>query len=158
MRTRTKGLIAGSVALMALATTVISGFEGRELRAYQDIVGVWTICEGETKGVKQGDVATHAECDTMIAKNIRYYEAGLDKCLLVEVSGKTKVAWVSWTLNVGIGAACSSTLVKLANAGRLAAACDELLKWTRAGGRVVGGLVKRRQAERVLCHEGLAGS
>ena len=50
------GLVAGSAALMSLAVATVSQFEGRELRAYQDIVGVWTICYGETRGVKPGDV------------------------------------------------------------------------------------------------------
>lgn len=151
-----KGLIAGSIALTALATGVISQFEGRELRAYQDIVKVWTICDGETKGVKPGQVATPAECDAMLAKNLVTYEAGLDKCLTYPVPGKTKVAFLSWTYNVGVGAACKSTLVRKANAGDLRGACNELLKWDKAGGRVVNGLTKRRQAERALCLEGLA--
>lgn len=156
MMQRTKGLIAGSIALMALATSTISGFEGRELRAYQDIVKVWTICEGETKGVHAGDVATNAECDTMTANNIVYYEAGLDRCLIAAVPGRAKVALVSWTLNVGIGAACGSTLVRKANAGDLVGACNELPKWDRAGGRKVGGLTRRRLAEQKMCLEGLA--
>lgn len=148
-----KGLIAGSIALTALATGVISQFEGRELRAYQDIVNVWTICDGETKGVKPGDVATPAECDAMLARNLVVYEAGLDRCLTAPVPGKTKVAFLSWTYNVGVGAACKSTLVRKANAGDLVGACNELLKWDKAGGRVVGGLTTRRKAERVLCLE-----
>lgn len=159
MKNSTKGLVAGTAGLLLLATGFIADWEGRSLRAYQDIVGVWTICEGETKGVKPGDVATPAECDTMLANNIRHYEAGLDRCLTAKVPGKTKVAWVSWTLNVGIGAACKSTLVKLANAGRLAEACDQLLKWDKAGSppKSVRGLKLRREAERVMCHDGLAG-
>lgn len=151
-----KGLIAGSIALTALATGVISQFEGRELRAYQDIVKVWTICDGETRGVKPGDVATPAECDAMLARNLVKYEAGLDKCLTYPVPGKTKVAFLSWAYNVGVGAACKSTLVRKANAGDLIGACNELLKWDKAGGRVVNGLTKRRQAERTLCLEGIA--
>ena len=151
-----KGLIAGSVALTALATLTISQFEGRELRAYQDIVRVWTICDGETKGVKPGDVATPAECDAMLAKNLVVYEAGLDRCLTATVPGKTKVAFLSWTYNVGVGAACKSTLVKKANAGDIRGACDALMNWNRAGGKVVRGLTDRRAAERKLCLEGLA--
>lgn len=149
------GLVAGSAALLSLAVATVSQFEGRELRAYQDIVGVWTICYGETRGVASGDVATPAQCDSMLAKGIREYEAGLDKCLTVPVPGKTKVALVSWTYNVGVAAACKSTLVRIANTGNLRLACDQLLNWVRAGGRVVQGLVNRRQAERELCLEGL---
>lgn len=152
-----KGVIAGSVALTALATGVISQFEGRELRAYQDIVHVWTICDGETKGVKPGDVATPAECDAKLARNLVTYEAGLDRCLTAPVPGKVKVAFLSWTYNVGVGAACSSTLIRKANAGDIRGACDQLLVWNRAGGKYVQGLANRRAAERSLCLEGLAG-
>lgn len=155
MKRSTKGVIAGSAALLALATGYVQVFEGRELRAYQDIVGVWTICDGETKGVKPGDVSTPAECDSMLARNLVEYEQGLDRCLVATVPGKTKVAFISWTYNVGVRAACKSTLVRKANAGDLRGACDELLKWNRAGGRVVKGLTNRREAERKLCLEGL---
>ena len=47
------------------------------------------------------------------------------------------------------------TLVRLANAGELRAACDELLKWIRAGGKVVRGLQRRRDASHLLCLEGV---
>lgn len=155
MKRGTKGLIAGSVALTALATGFISLWEGRELQAYRDIVGVWTICDGETKGVKPGDVATPAECNSMLARNLRTYEAGLDKCLTAPVPGPAKVAFLSWTYNVGVGAACGSTLVRKANAGDLRGACNELPKWNRAGGRVVNGLTRRRLAEQAMCLEAL---
>lgn len=155
MKNSSKGLIAGSVALMALATGFVTQWEGRELRAYYDIVGVLTICMGDTQNVRPGQVATPAECDARLASHLRTYEAGLDKCLTAPVPGKTKVALVSWTYNVGVAGACGSTLVKLANKGDLAGACDQLLKWNRAGGRVVQGLTNRRQAERQLCLEGV---
>jgi len=156
MKPRIKGLIAGSVALTALATSSISYYEGRSLRAYQDIVNVWTICDGETKGVKRGDVATPAQCDAMLAKNLITYEAGLDRCLVAAVPGAIKVQFLSWAYNVGIGAACGSTLVRKANAGDIRGACNELLKWDRARGRPVRGLTIRRRAENKACLEGLA--
>jgi GH24 family phage-related lysozyme (muramidase) len=77
---------------LVVATATISHWEGRELRAYRDIVGVWTICDGETKGVRPGQTATPAECDSMLARNLIVYEAGLDRCLRGAVPGKAKVA------------------------------------------------------------------
>lgn len=150
-----KGLIAGTAAGMAMTVALIGGWEGLSLTAYPDIVGVWTICYGETDGVRKGDKATKAECDSMLAKQIAAYEARLDKCLTATVPMKTKAAFVSWSYNVGTGAACSSTLVKKANAGDLRGACNELPKWNRAGGKVVRGLTNRREAERQLCLEGV---
>lgn len=155
MRTRTRGLIAGSTALTLAATGLVAHWEGRSLRAYYDIVGVATICDGETKGVKIGDIATPEQCDEMLARNLRAYEAGLDACLTAAIPPRSKIAILSWTYNVGVSAACGSTLVRKANAGDLVGACNELPRWNRAGGRVVLGLDNRRKAERELCLSGL---
>ena len=154
MKRSTKGLIAGSAALTALAIGFIMPWEGRELRAYRDIVGVLTICDGDTHNVTPGMVETPAGCDLRLREHLRTYEAGLDRCLTAEVPGKAKVAFLSWTYNVGVGAACGSTLVRLANAGDIIGACNQLLRWNRAGGQVVRGLTNRREAERQLCLEG----
>lgn len=154
---KTAGGIAGAAAAaITLAIAVIQPWEGRELRAYQDIVGVWTICDGETKGVRPGDVATPALCDAMLATSVRQYAAALDACVVPQLPVKVEAALISWTYNVGVGAACGSTLVKRLNAGDLVGACDQLLRWDRAGGRQVRGLTNRRTAERKLCIEGLA--
>lgn len=150
---RHKGKLAGSAAALVLAVSFIGGWEGRRLVAYQDIVGVWTICDGETRGVKAGDTATDAQCDEMFAAGIAEFEADLDKCLTVDVPTGMKVALVSWTYNVGAGAACRSTLVRKANSGDLIGACNELPRWNKAGGVIVRGLTNRRGAERLMCLE-----
>lgn len=162
MKRGTKGLIAGSAALMALATGTVSELEGRSLRAYYDIVNVLTICDGDTNNVKPGMIETPAGCDHRLRANLVKYEAGLDKCLHAAVPGKTKVALVSWTFNIGVGAACGSTLVKKANRGDLVGACNELPKWNkgRIAGRLVTipGLTNRRVKERALCLDGLGAA
>lgn len=153
--TSSKGIIAGGGAALALAIGLVAPWEGLELKAYRDIVGVWTICYGETNGVRPGDTATKAQCDTMLARQLGAYEARLDACLVATVPVKAKVAFVSWAYNVGTGAACSSTLVRKANSGDIVGACNELPKWNRAGGKVVRGLTNRREAERELCLAGV---
>jgi GH24 family phage-related lysozyme (muramidase) len=100
-------------------------------------------------------VATEAECDTRLARQVQTHATGLQACLTRALPVKTEAAFVSWTYNVGVGAACKSTLVRKVNAGDLRGACNELLKWNKAGGRVVRGLTNRRNAERALCLEGL---
>ncbi|MCD9149977.1 lysozyme [Pseudophaeobacter flagellatus] len=129
--------------------------KGLRTEAYRDVVGVWTVCYGETKGVQPGDRYSKAACDAMLAREILAYEAALDRCLKHPVPIGMKIALVSWTYNVGAGAACTSTLVRKANAGDLAGACDELPRWNKAGGRVWAGLVNRRGAERSMCHQAL---
>lgn len=153
MKTNTK--VAGGIASLALAASFIGGWEGLRTTSYRDIVGVWTVCYGETKGVTEGQTYTKDQCDDMLKLEIAYYEAELDKCLKVSVPIETKIALVSWTYNVGPGAACSSTLVRKANAGDIEGACNELPRWNRAGGRIIGGLTNRRVAERELCLSGL---
>ena len=157
MKKSTKGGIIGATAaaVIAAAVTIVQPWEGRELRAYYDIVGVLTICDGDTHNVRPGQVATPAECDARLYAHLKTFKAKLDTCLTYPTSAKTGAAFLSWTYNVGAGAACSSTLVRKANAGDLRGACDELLKWNRAGGRVIKGLTNRREAERKLCLEGL---
>ncbi|MCA2009792.1 lysozyme [Tritonibacter mobilis] len=126
-----------------------------EAFAYRDVIGVWTVCYGETKGVSPGDSYSKAECDAMLAREIIAYEAALDRCLTTDVPIGTKVALVSWTYNVGPAAACRSTLLRKANAGDLTGACNELPRWNRAGGRVIRGLTNRRMSERAMCLKAL---
>lgn len=157
IRRRTVGLIAGSGIAMSSAITFSGQWEGLRTQAYRDIVGVWTVCYGETKGVQPGDSYSKAECDAMLAREILAYEAALDRCLTQPVPVGMKIALVSWTYNVGAGAACRSTLVRRANAGDLTGACNELPRWNRAGGRVWRGLTNRRLSERAMCHAALQG-
>lgn len=156
-----KTKIAAAAGGMALAVAVIGTFEGISLNAYSDKFagGVPTVCYGETRGVKMGDKHTKEECDRMLAKAIVEFENGLDRCLATPtpLPVKTKVALVSWTYNVGTGAACKSTLVTLMNEGKYEAACHQLPRWNRAMGKVVNGLTNRRNKERDLCLEGLRG-
>ncbi|MGR3495139.1 lysozyme [Citreimonas sp.] len=155
LRKRAIGGIAGSAVALATAVGFVGQWEGLRTEAYRDIVGVWTVCYGETKGVQAGDSYSEAECDAMLAREIVAYERALDRCLTAEVPVGMKIALVSWTYNVGPGAACSSTLVRKANAGDLQGACNELPRWNRAGGRVIRGLSNRRASERAMCHAAL---
>lgn len=151
VRKRTVGLIAGSSIALASAVSFIGQWEGLRTQAYRDIVGVWTVCYGETKGVRPGDRYSKAECDAMLAREVVSYEAALDRCMTAKVPAGMKIALVSWTYNVGAAAACRSTLVRKANAGDLRGACNELPRWNRAGGRVIRGLTNRRLTERSMC-------
>lgn len=152
-----KGAVIGVAGFFAIVAGIVQPWEGRELRAYHDIVGALTICDGDTNNVTPGMVETPAGCDKRLFDNLAAYEAGLDRCLSVAVPAKVKAAFISWTYNVGVGAACGSTLVRKANAGDVVGACNELPRWNRAGGRVVRGLANRRAAEQAQCLEGLRG-
>lgn len=153
----TAGAAAGGVLVAAAA--FVAPWEGRELNAYRDIVGVWTVCYGHTVGVRAGDSYTPEECTDMLANDLKEYNDRLMRCVDDPIENRlpenVEVAITSWAYNVGTGAACSSTLVRKLNAGDFRGACNELPRWNKAGGKVVRGLTRRREAERKLCLENL---
>lgn len=156
MQTRTKVAGGAGAAVVSLAVAFIAPWEGRELRAYRDIVGVPTICYGETRGVKIGDTATEAECKTMLALAVVEFATAIKPCLPPVLPEKTRAAFVSAAYNIGSRAFCGSSMARKAKAGDLRGACESLMLWNKAGGRVIKGLTNRRAAERRLCIEGLA--
>lgn len=145
--------VAGS-----LAVGLIGGFEGMRTRAYIPIPGdVPTVCFGETRGVKMGDTHTPAECKAMLGTALVEFETNMRRCLVNpdRIPDKPYVAFLSVSYNIGSRAFCASTIARKANVGDIRGACDALLVWNKAGGRVVQGLVNRRAAERKLCLEGV---
>ncbi len=146
---------------LAIAIAVVAPFEGLRTVAYKDPVGIPTICFGETKGVRMGDTATKAECQAMLEDRLQEFHADLAKCLpaLPTMPPEVQASFVSWSYNIGTGAACKSTLVRKARAGDLRGACNELPKWDKArvAGKLVAlpGLTRRRAEEQALCLSGL---
>lgn len=147
----------GSGALVLAGTallTLIGNFEGSAPTAYADKLAynVPTVCNGHTgPDVKLGDVWTKEQCDAILVKDVTEHGQRVLACVTVPLNQNQYDAITAWAYNVGTGAACGSTLVKLLNQGQYIAACDQLLRWDRAGGRVVSGLHNRRVAERALC-------
>lgn len=140
-----------------IAVGLVGGFEGLRTKAYRDSVGVPTVCFGETRGVKMGDTHTAAECKAMLGNALVEFEAGMRRCLVNpdKIPDKTYVAFLSLSYNIGTGAFCKSTVVRRANAGELNGACNAILAFNKAGGRVLPGLDRRRKEERALCLEGV---
>jgi len=159
MRSRLKSAGTGIAAISAagwLATQTVGGFEGLRLYAYQDVIGVWTACYGETAGIKRGMKFDKATCDNMLVGSLVKHEAGMRACLKApdELPVEVYVADLSLAYNVGIGAFCKSSIAAYQNAGRIKESCDRFMLYNKAGGRVVKGLVTRRQKERALCLKG----
>lgn len=147
-------ILAGALAAALGTVAFVKPWEGRELEPYRDIVGVLTWCDGETSG-RPKDRYTDAECDAItqnaVARHLRQFAA----CVNRPLRENEWVALGSWVYNVGVNAACRSTLTRKINAGAPASAwCPELLKWDRAGGRRIRGLTRRRQAEYRECMRG----
>lgn len=136
---------------VAIAVVVVGAFEGLSLSAYPDVVGVPTICYGETKGVAIGDNKTKAQCDQMLSARLVEFNEGVNSCLSVAIPDSRRVAFVSLAYNIGVASFCKSTTVRRINAGDVAGSCEAILMWNKARGVVWPGLTKRRQKERELC-------
>ncbi|MDF3931380.1 lysozyme [Pseudomonas citronellolis] len=158
-------------AAVLIATPVVVHFEGRSLPAYLDPVGIPTICDGWTRGVQLDDQATPAECDELTRKGLQeaadIFGAWVPQQVIDRLPPKTLAAFLSFIYNVGPGkpgvkdgfvwlkSGQHSTMLRELQAGRVAQACAQLSSWTSAGGRKLGGLVRRRAAERTLCEADL---
>lgn len=165
MSKRAKAAIAGAATAVALSVAVIKPWEGLETRAYPDIVGVWTLCYGETKGIRPGMTATPAQCEAMLQERVhKDFYLPLTAC--IAGFDRKPIGWqaaaISLAYNVGTGAVCRSTAARLAREGRYRESCQAMTAFNRAGGKVVRGLVLRREwgdAQRLgeleVCLEGL---
>lgn len=155
---RRRNVLIGGTAAAALCVTTVGQFEGLRTKAYRDIIGVPTICYGETRGVKMGDVASREECDAMLIKALQEFEQGVYSCTTAELPPARLVATVSFAYNLGVGAYCQSSIVRHLNAGEVKAGCDAFLAYNKARkhGRLVPikGLTDRRREERELCMRG----
>ncbi|MGA7524552.1 MAG: lysozyme, partial [Acidobacteriaceae bacterium] len=141
----------------AVAVAMIAPFEGFYGHKYHDSVGVLTICYGATAadGVDFSKTYTKGQCLDMLATDIPKYDAPLKRCIKPEVYNALPVhrhaALVSLAYNIGSAGVCHSSVVRDLNAGRVQQACNDFLRFDRAGGRVLQGLVNRRRAERASC-------
>ncbi|APT31938.1 lysozyme [Methylobacterium phyllosphaerae] len=148
-------LVAGS-ALAALACGTVTGFEGLRTTAYRDVVGIPTACVGETKGIRMGMTFTKPQCEAMLLQRLSEdFAPAVERCARQPMGDDLYAAHLSLAYNIGVGAYCKSSVVRLWNAGERRASCNAFMMWDKAGGRVVAGLVKRREAERAMCLKGV---
>ena len=134
---------------------LIKRFEGFRGKAYRDPVGVWTIGYGHTSmagppSVSEGLEVSRAEADAILRRDVEQFARDVASCLRVALSPAQFSALVSFAYNVGTGNFRASSVLKAVNAGDFAAVPRRLQLWTKAGGRVLPGLIKRRAAEAEL--------
>ena len=134
-------------------TEILKYFEGCKLTAYQDSVGVWTIGYGHTKGVFDGMTITQEEAEQMLLTELEEYEGYIENMVTVPLTQNQFDALVVWIYNLGPTNFKNSTLLKELNAGNYNAAGQEITRWNKAGGKVLAGLVKRREAEAELFND-----
>jgi GH24 family phage-related lysozyme (muramidase) len=140
-------------------------FEGVRLKAYMPTPNDRpTICMGATHidgvPVRMGQTATMEQCNAILDDHMRQYRTGYMNALTEEsrfqrLNTPRDCAFTSWTINIGIGAAQRSTAIKRLNAGWIEGACVAQTWFNKQAGRVLPGLVNRRNAEYALCMAGV---
>ncbi len=129
---------------------LIKYFEGFEDTAYLCPANVWTIGYGRTRNVKEGDRITEAQAERDLLEELEEFKHQVLHSVKVELTQNELDALTSWTYNLGVGNLNSSTLLKKLNAGIKDEVPAEMLRWNKAGGKVLAGLTKRREAEAEL--------
>jgi len=129
---------------------LIRYFEGCRLDAYLCPAGVWTIGYGHTKGVKEGETIDQEAAEAFLIEDLEEFEGYVTEMVEVPLSQSQFDALVSWTFNLGPGNLERSTLLAKLNQGEYTDVPFEIKRWTRAGGVILPGLVKRRDAEAAL--------
>jgi len=129
-------------------------FEGCRLEAYPD-PGTggdpWTIGYGHTgPDVFPTLVITQEYAEKLLLEDVQKAVANVNAHLKIEVTQEEFDALVDFAFNCGCRNLDNSTLLKKVNEGDHEGAADEFLKWDKAGGHVMAGLLKRRQAEAAL--------
>ncbi|UYW28244.1 lysozyme [Methylorubrum extorquens] len=152
-------ILAGTVGtgVAALAVNTTGPNEGLRTTAYADKLArnIPTVCYGETRGVRLGQSYSKAQCDAMLLKGLAEFAEGMEACITRPMGDDVYVAFLDLSYNIGVGAFCKSSVARLYNAGERRASCRAILAWNKAGGRVVPGLVSRREREQALCLKGI---
>ena len=145
-RTLAASLVASASVIVGIA--VNEGYSGT---AYKDTAGVATIGYGQADGTKMGDTTNPVRALVKLEQSVDEHAKGMVACIHVPISQGEYDAYLDFSYNVGVFAFCTSTLNKKLNQLDYAGACQELLKWNKAGGKVLEGLTKRRQEEYKQC-------
>jgi lysozyme len=93
---------------------------------------------------------TQDEADSMLLTELEEYESYVENMVTVELNQEQFDALVVWIYNLGPTNFKNSTLLRKLNSGDYSAVPTEIKRWNKAGGKVLEGLVKRREAEALL--------
>ena len=130
--------------------SLIKKFEGCELESYKCAAGVWTIGYGSTKGVEEGMEISQERADMLLLEDVEVFEEAVSKLVEVPLEQNQFDALVSWTFNLGSTNLQNSTLLKVLNNKDYEGVPAQIKRWNKAGGEVLQGLVRRREAEALL--------
>lgn len=135
----------------SLAASFVAQFEGLSLTAYRCPAGVLTIGYGHTgKDVLEGQTITEDEALALLVDDLKRHFQDIKRLVVVEVTENQCIALLSFAFNVGAASFRRSSVLKNLNRGATLQAAESFLLWNRAGGKVLPGLTRRRNAERRL--------
>ena len=134
---------------------IIKDSEGFRMDAYLCPAGIATIGWGSTyyangNKVKLGESITREQADDELLFEINRCIPQIKSVVKVPLNNNQLSALVSFVYNLGIGKFSKSTLLRKLNKGDYDGAANEFIRWTKAGGVVLPGLVKRRDREKSL--------
>jgi len=132
--------------------------EGTRYRAYRDVVGIWTVCTGDTHNVTPGVTETPVQCEDRLISQLIIHAKPIIDCTpqLAEPGHDYQLAAsVSLAYNIGPTGFCKSSIASAFRARLWRTGCGRFRLYNKAGGRVFKGLVDRREREVALCLKGL---
>jgi len=138
------------------ALELIKEFEGLRLNAYRDPVGIVTIGYGYTNGagygpgVSLGDTWTAQQAEDMLREGVMRFANHIQRYFTIKPNPDQFGAFVSLAYNIGWQSFIKSTALKRWNAGDVKGAAEAVTWWNKAGGKVLRGLTRRREAEAAL--------
>ena len=133
--------------------TIIKKFEGLRLTSYLCPAGVWTIGYGSTfyengSKVQEGEKITIDRADGLLINTVHLFEKSVKGLVKSSINENQLGALTSFAFNLGVGNFKASTLLKKVNKNPSDPMIrDEFMKWNKAGGKVLNGLTRRREAE-----------
>ena len=130
--------------------SLIKKFEGCELKAYRCAANVLTIGYGTTKGVTEDMEILTRPPESLLKEEMHEYEGYINDMVKVPLEQNQFDAMVSWVFNLGSTNLSSSTLLKKLNNSEYDEVPSQIKRWNKAGGKVLDGLIRRREAEALL--------
>ena len=125
---------------------LIKHFEGCELESYRCSANVLTIGYGTTKNVVEGMKISQHQAEELLMKDLEEFEEYVEDLIDVPLEQNQFDALVAWTYNLGPTNLKTSTLRKVLNKGAYDDVAEQIKRWNKANGKVLKGLVRRRNA------------
>ena len=145
-----KQKFGGNMKISQEGLALIKYFEFCELEAYMCPAGVWTIGYGHTKDVKEGARINKDEANHLLLEEMQEYEKYINDMVEVDLNQSQYDSLCAWIYNLGPTNFGNSTLLKVLNEGKYDEVPQQIKRWNKAGGEVLNGLIRRREAEALL--------